>query len=227
MERQAINYKGELNMSIHQLKNELNEYKKVEVIYVEKSEAEENWLTEESPANVRNGKVYVLNDLQYEKRLQAEAHELGHLYVEQLGLIHFEPKASEPMDYLKLELNNALSHRFIIHILDEQFDISSEYHLQLRRKGIDTTKEILQDGSEYEKEILFGLGLKLFDISITILDTEEEIKQVISLNKEVALAFEKAKTHLVQLKLDMSNEEQEQMISKFLEGLGLSLVHLS
>lgn len=50
---------------------------------------------------------------------------------------------------------------------------------------------------------------------------------VVSLNKKVALAFEKAKTHLVQLKLDMSNEEQEQMIRKFLEGLGLSLVHLS
>lgn len=50
---------------------------------------------------------------------------------------------------------------------------------------------------------------------------------IVSLNKEVASAFEKAKTHFVQLKLDMSNEEQEQMISESLEGLGLSLVYLS
>lgn len=53
------------------------------------------------------------------------------------------------------------------------------------------------------------------------------LDMIVSLNKEVASAFEKAKTHFVQLKLDMSNEEQEQMISESLEGLGLSLVYLS
>ncbi|WP_129727943.1 hypothetical protein [Ectobacillus funiculus] len=214
-------------MSISDLKKELNQSKQIEVIYVEKSKAKENWLTEESPANVRDGKIYVLDDLPDENKLQAEAHELGHLYVEQLGVLKFDPEYGEPIDYLKLELNNALSHRFIIDILNEKFNISSDYHLHLRRKGIDNTKEILQDNDEYEKEILFGLGLKLFDISITIPDTEEEIEKIIHFNKDVSLAYEAAKTYLMQMKLDMPSEEQRQIIGNFLEKLGLSLEHLS
>lgn len=213
-------------MSLTRLKSELAEMGvEIDIVYVEEKNAHQISITKDSPAQVMDGKIYVLSDLSNEERIQAEAHELGHLYVKELGIINFEPIYNEPIGYLKLELNNTLSHKFIIQILEEKFGISSDIHLQLRIRGIDSTKNYLID-SDMDTEVLYGLGLNLYDIAITAPNSKNDVLEVLSLNESIKRAYQAAETHLGSIHLGMSKEEQEQVVNEFLSELGITIDYL-
>jgi hypothetical protein len=67
---------------------------------------------------------------------------------------------------------------------------------------------------------LHGIGLKLFDIKETIPEKEEEIRSLLFLNQEVALAFGLAETYLTQIEIGMSREEQTTIANTFFRKLG-------
>lgn len=108
---------------------------------------------------MNNNEVNVLDSISKDEKIMAEAHELGHIYVRENGLVSIEPHGNEPYDYLMLELNNALSHKFVIDLLAQEFSISSETHLNLRAASIRTVEK---DIEELQKEKHYFLMSTVF-----------------------------------------------------------------
>lgn len=210
-------------MSLSKLKLELVEMGiDVKVEYIEEAQSAQYYLSEAAPANVMDGKIHIINNLSDDTKIQALAHEYGHLLIKERGIISFEPIGDGPFDYLILELNNALSHKFIINVLEQKFGISSDFHLKLLVEGLNKTKDIIKN-SYLEKEILFGIGLKLYDIAITVPNKKKEIEDILAINKNIELSFQAANTHLKNIHLDSSVEEQMWTIEEYLNDLKLNI----
>lgn len=165
------------------------------------------------------GIQFIYDALDKNTKLLAEAHELGHLYVNELGIVRCEIDAMEPIDFFKLEFNNAVSHRILMQILEEEFNISNIYHIELRIKGLETYKDL----SDLELETLFGLGLRLYDISQTVPGISEEIiNDIINRNRAVKLSYTLANELLSEINTNISREEQIQRSINYFSILGLN-----
>ncbi|MCM3442670.1 hypothetical protein [Metabacillus halosaccharovorans] len=207
-------------MSIEILRTEVKRLCQVEIKYIALEDAPRYHLSVESPANVRNGnEVYVIDCIPEEEKLQAEAHELGHIFIREMGLISFQPKGSEPFDFLLLELNNALSHRFVIEILSSRFYISNAFHLKLRTESLESIVQDINDFKE-EVELLHAFGLRLYDIYKMIADLKNEVERLAGINDGVNASFSAAKTYLEPLQPETPKKEQESAINSYLNYLG-------
>ncbi len=157
-----------------------------------------NYLTRESPARVvesANGfEIEVLKELDNDEQEQAEAHELGHLLLRCRGLISFSPE-NDSEGFFRLELNNAISHKFLVAILRDEFNIGSEVHLQLRKDSLASIEEEIRDLSD-DPPVLHGLGLRLFDIEETTDVSREEVDRISHANNHVREALSAARRYL-------------------------------
>lgn len=207
-------------MSIENLRTEVRLLCYVTVRYISDSEAKDYHLSINSPANtMRNNEVNILDSISEDEKIMAEAHELGHIYVEKKGLVSIEPRGGEPYDYLLLELNNALSHKFVIGLLSQEFSISSETHINLREESIRTVEKNIKD-FQNDIEILHGIGLKLYDIITTIPHLSSEVERLVSLNCKVYESYSAASRYFETISPSTPREDQEEAIRSFLSYLG-------
>jgi len=158
-------------MSIETLRSEVRRLCPCEVRYVAQEEAVMYNLSDDCPANImRNHEIWEVNVIDWiseNLRIQAEAHELGHLYIHESGLVRIETHDYGPLVFFILELNNALSHRFVIDTLLLDFSIEISYHLDIRAQSMNSIRQQIHDYND-EVALLYGLGLRLYDIYLTI-----------------------------------------------------------
>lgn len=74
-------------MSIGSLRTEVRKLCCLDVGYICNEEAHSYQLTINSPANTDSNIIYILDCISEEEKIQAEAHELGHIYIKESGLI--------------------------------------------------------------------------------------------------------------------------------------------
>lgn len=207
-------------MSIENLRTEVKRLCEVVINYVSQEDASKYYLTADSPANVMSdNEVYVLDCIPEDDKIQAEAHELAHIYVREKGLINLKIYGNEPFDFLLLELNNALSHRFVLNTLSRGFCISNVLHINLRAKSLESITQDIEDLKD-EVELLYAFGLRLYDIHKTIPDLKNEVKRLASLNDDVNTAFNAAFEYIDPIQPETPKKEQESAINSFLSYLG-------
>lgn len=201
-------------MSIDNLRNEVQRNTKVAIRYINYEEKNLYTLSNESPANTNLDVIYVLNSINQEDKIEAEAHELGHLLVKNRGMITLKSKDFYESSYFVLELNNAVSHKYVVNILKDEFDISSDLHLTLRENSI---KNVEKDIRELDNiYFLYGIGMKLYDINVTL---GKDIEKFTELNEYVKRAVDAAKEWLSQINIDMPIESQKKIIHNMLDEL--------
>lgn len=213
------NWKGDDKMSILALRQDVNELCNYNTTFVNQDNAPDYYLSAESPANIFDGnEIYILNSLGNDEKIQAEAHELGHLYVSARGIVKCAIDNSEPIDFLKLELNNALSHKVLMEIIENDYGISNDFHKNLRISGLSH----LDDINDLEIELLYGIGLRLYDISRTIENTSQTVNQILSANEAVRIAYNLAYELLNDIEINTPRDEQIERIANYINILGLS-----
>lgn len=195
----------------------------VEIIYVQ----DENpfGLSLENPAMVtKDEKIYILDGLPEEFKIQAVAHELGHLYLKYLGLVQaeypFDIGYPTSEDYLALELNNALSHQLLIHLL-ERYDISSKLHLDLRASSLEhIPQRILELRIDDDTTCLHGMGLALYDMEQTLPGFRSDIVELAQMDPTVSHSFDQASEYLPFIVPKLARDQQKMYIESFLKSLG-------
>lgn len=194
----------------------------ININIVNSSEALKYNLTEKSLANItENNTINILDTVSKEKQIEIIAHELGHIYLKENGLVCFEKNFEDELEfnYFILELNNAISHKHLIKILKEEFSISSNIHLKLRTICLNEIYNEIED-CEYSNMLLHGIGLKLYDISTTLPEKREQVERICSKNKEINKAYKLAQEYIGRIDLNMNKNEQITLINKYIEGLG-------
>lgn len=175
-------------------------------------------LSMDSPAMVtKEDMIYILSTLPIEFRNQAEAHELGHLYLKYSGLIRLE----YPFDYgypvsedfLALEINNALSHIHLIHLLEHNYGISSQLHLDLLGSSLEYVPDQILD-CRLDEDIfcLHGIGVALYDIERTIPRFSSLVKDIASMDPSVSHALQEARKNLSLIEPNMGQDQQIKLI---------------
>ena len=213
-------------MPIEQLRHELKRRSIYYVVkYINKDDAEEYQLSTNNPANVNSsGEIFILDSLNEKDKNQAEAHELGHLYIRELGLVQVISQGYG-RDYRILEINNALSHRFVTSVLSDEFGISNENHLTLRAESIKNIQEEILE-SPYDSESLHGIGVKLYDISVTLPKLTKEVEGIVETNGFVCEAYNAAHRHFDAICCpSMPKKEQEDAIGRFFDEIGVKNAH--
>lgn len=208
-------------MSIESLRAEVRKLCSLDVRYICREEANVYQLSMNSPANTDSHIIYILDCIPEEEKIQAEAHELGHIYVKEKGIICMESQGNRPFDFLILELNNSLSHRFVVSVLDK-YGMSSQFHLNLRGKSIKTITEDIEE-LKGEVELLHGIGLRLYDISITIPELKNEAERLSKINNDVKAAYDAANIYFNQIRLGTPKEEQVDAVNNFFIKLGYNV----
>ncbi len=208
-------------MSIDNLRTEVRKLCNFDVRYICEGEAKYYGLSTNSPANTDGYNIYILDCISKEEQVQAEAHELGHIYIKESGLICLKVLGDDPICFLKLELNNALSHRFVVSLVEE-YGISNEVHIYLRKQSMKTVIKDIMDLKD-EPELMHGIGLKLYDISVTIPELNREVERVLRLNNDVKIAYDTAVIFFSKLYPETPKEEQGVLVNRFFNKLGYTL----
>ena len=199
----------------------------VHLIPLEKAEA--YGLFAQSPAQVTNERnvwqIYILESLSNEERLEAEAHELGHLlvYYRPPGLITMDSIVmfDEDIQVLICRIDNAISHKLLIDELETNYNISSGLHIQLMETSLaDIRAEIRNLVAGKNNELLHSMGVYLFDIARTNMNASARVDQKLQLNTTVKHVFKEAHLHLSQIKLGQSKTIQRQYVNKFMKAIG-------
>lgn len=210
-------------MKIINLRNSIKE--KLAINYVDTKEQGRYYLSDSSPANIFNDEMNILNSLSENDKIEAEAHELGHILLKERGLICLS-STDWDLDFFVLELNNAISHKELINTLQIEFNISSELHYRLRydsikerERFIDNVKYFVMNKDIY---ILYGLGFRLYDIYITLLKSRyEEIEKLVEENQYVRTSFNLAKKYLYKIDSTTSKDNQVEIINTILRDLNI------
>lgn len=210
-------------MKIINLRNSIKE--KLAINYVDTKEQGRYYLSDSSPANIFNDEMNILNSLSENDKIEAEAHELGHILLKERGLICLS-SIDWDLDFFVLELNNAISHKELINTLQIEFNISSELHYRLRydsikerERFIDNVKYFVMNKDIY---ILYGLGFRLYDIYITLLKSRyEEIEKLVEENQYVRTSFNLAKKYLYKIDSTTSKDNQVEIINTILRDLNI------
>ncbi|AGK54066.1 hypothetical protein [Bacillus sp. 1NLA3E] len=199
----------------------------VHLIPLEKAEA--YGLFSQSPAQVTNEgivwQIFILESLSNEERLEAEAHELGHLlvYYRPPGLITMDSIVmfDEDIHVLICRIDNAISHKLLIDELETNYNISSGLHIQLMETSLeDIRAEIRNLVARKNNKLLQAMGVYLFDIARTNMNASARVDQKLQLNTTVKHAFKSAQLHLSQIKLGQSQTIQHQYVNKFMKAIG-------
>lgn len=173
----------------------------------------------------KDEKIFILNSLPLEFRIQAEAHELAHLYLKYSGLIRIEfpfdygYPVSE--DYLALEINNALSHVHLVPLLQNKYGISSQIHLDLQGSALEYVPDQIMDRRLNQDEIcLHGIGVVLYDIEKTIPKFSALIKDIANMDPAVKQAWKQAHQYFPLIEPTLNRDHQRLLLQNFLKSLG-------
>ncbi|WP_318509100.1 hypothetical protein [Bacillus sp. T3] len=199
----------------------------VHVIPIEDAEA--YCLFEQSPAQATNEgnvwQIYLLESLTNEDRLEAEAHELGHLlvYYRPPGLITMDSIVmfDEDMQELIGEIDNAIQHKLLIDELKTYYNINSSLHIKLMETSLeDICAEIRNLVAEKNNKLLHAIGVYLFDIARTNKNASVRVDQKLQLNTTVKHTFDAAQLYLSQIKLGQSQTIQRYYVNRFMRDIG-------
>lgn len=157
-------------------------------------------------------------DLKEPDRAEAIAHEYGHLLLHFRGLINVFDTWYGLNDYLALEMNNAISHRALIETLQTEYAIGSGHHLRCRKAGLDRLRDYA-DTPDIEQDILFGIGVALYD-SATTGAISEKATAILNSNPDICRAFTAAHRYLSRITVALSREDQLRLVDMFLVELG-------
>gem|GEM_PF-5444163 len=184
------------------------------------------YLNDRSPALVdEDGKIRILNTLEASLKEQAIAHELAHQLIHSMGIPPIKQQ-NEPIDYLFLEINNAISHPLLVEILRNQYMISSEYHLSLRRNSIEDIEDLIKwaRGEGADAPIfLVAFGLRLYDVQRTIPEVTEAVELVVASDPLVLLSYQNAFTYFSDISIGIGMIELEAAIRNFLDSVGIPI----
>lgn len=104
--------------------------------------------------------------------------------------------------------------------------MSMEYlaksHLNLRGRSIKTITEDIAELQD-EIELLYGIGLRLYDISVTTPGLKNEAERLSRVNNDVKSAYDAASVYFDTIRPDTPKEEQEYAVNNFFIKLGNNL----
>lgn len=171
------------------------------------------------PANIELDKgKYEINHLDCiseDKITQAKAHELCHLYLKSIGLFEIQYNVEE-YDNLVTTLNNSISHRFVIDVLRDEFNLDSEYFISIQKNNFDI---LCKQNCFCNSISSINYALSLFDIERCIPELFDEVNHEAQKMDVIALALRQARDNLAQIKPSQSKEEQKGLIKTFLNAI--------
>ncbi|NMD72748.1 hypothetical protein HHO41_21200 [Bacillus sp. DNRA2] len=215
--------------SLEQLRLDVESLCNYQINLIPIENAEAYCLCAQSPAEATNERnvwqIYILDSLSKEERLEAEAHELGHL------LVHYRPPGLITMDSIVMfdedmqvligEIDNAISHKLLIDELKIKYNISSGLHIRLMATSLeDIHAELKNVETDKNTKLLHSIGVYLFDISRTNKNALTRVFQKLQLNSSVKHAYMAAQLHLTQIKLGQSQTIQRQHVNRFMGDIG-------
>ncbi len=188
-------------------------------------------LSAECPAGVwPNCEIRIWSGLTDENKTEAEAHELYHIMLRCEGLVAFKVNVStgsirfcsDDVIYLEnvaRELNNAISHWYLITQLHEKYQIESKLQKILREPPID---ELLNDisGVIEHKPLLHHYGLMAYDISRTNLNSRSYVDKIIGSHDEIGKAYNASIMYLDQIKIYQPIKVQQHHCKCLFDQLG-------
>ena len=108
-------------------------------------------------------------------------------------------------EFLALEINNAISHWFLISGLKTDYNIESELHLSERAASLSTISNVIEElYFKNSTTLLKGLGVRLYDIARTIPDRAREIIDIATTNQLVNHTFQMARKILSRITIESS-----------------------
>ncbi|MGJ7922216.1 hypothetical protein [Neobacillus sp. LXY-4] len=215
--------------SLERLRLDVESLCNYHVHLIPREKAEAYCLFAQSPAQAINEgnvwQIYILESLSSKERIEAEAHELGHLlvYYRPPGLITMDSIVmfDEDMQELIGEIDNAIQHKLLIDELKTRYNISSGLHIQLMETSLkDIRAEIRNLVDKKNNKLLHAMGVYLFDIARTNMNASARVDQKLQLNTTVKHAFNAAQLHLSQIKLGQSQTIQRQSVNRFMRDIG-------
>ncbi|MFS0871097.1 MULTISPECIES: hypothetical protein [Paenibacillus] len=216
-------------INIEQLRNDVSELCKYEVLFIKKSDALQYSLSTESPARLmKHGEVWQIAILDYlteAEKLEAESHELGHL------LVFYRPPGTVSLDTYEMfddplsgligRLNNAIPHKLLIDELKALYNIGSDLHIKLITESLGNIPDMIEREEKLgSKPYLQAIGVYLFDIARTNPTTINDISQVILQNRTVETTYKLSHKYLSKVELGQDMSTQRKNVSNFMEELG-------
>ncbi|AZR73229.1 hypothetical protein BBF96_07425 [Anoxybacter fermentans] len=184
------------------------------------------YISEKNPAfceRIPGGwRIYISKDLNTIQQAEVAAHELAHLLLKGEGLYSVSLGEDWPESYLAMEINNVISHHFIITRLKKDYGIGSNLHISLRESILTNGQQMIEEYSE-EYVMLHGIGLHLLDLFLTAKKHKKRIEELLELSDKVKESFEIGEKLLVYPSHQISAEEQWLRISEFLQRLGYDI----
>lgn len=215
-------------------------------------------LNEGCPAQIwPNDEIKIWNELQGIGLLEAAAHEIGHSILRYQGLIaldifddaevHIRFGSPNRIKDLCTEINNAISHTFLISMLQDSYGISSEHQKKLRCQSPEQIAECLisrETQADEEDQILISQlmtlgfpkslpktnnckmtshhieGIIAYDIMKCEFEDLHYMKQVTDISLELKNAFQVSSEFLSQIHIGQDIDNQIKLLKQFFEALG-------
>lgn len=213
----------------------------LKVTYREVSE-DENIVSSVKPATVMgDGRIIVLKGMEVKNLENSIAHELMHKILNRnivncrangdkvIRENNFDLNKEDDfnqfdiimsrLDALALSINDALSHKKLIEILEEKYEISSDEHLRLLSQCLDDS-EFIAACATAAPEDYHAHGLVLLDLEQTVPEEAGKVEVASKLHPEIEKAFLAGKEYLLPIinGIDMTN--QRNRVIQFLRLLG-------
>ncbi len=187
-------------------------------------------LSDRSPANVgSNGNIFIMQRLNEPEKNEAIAHELGHIYFEHQGQVSLQNFVDR--HGLPLEINNVISHRAIIAMLKNDYDIESNLHKTLRLEVLNEAESFLSElNKSYSKGqvgcidckyYLAAYALRLRDIETCFPEFQGEVENILTLQSYLDKVVSNARIILFDAAAGLPKSRQEEKINQFIRSIGL------
>lgn len=193
-----------------------------------KISVEDDELIPGCPAQVGpDDEITVSKELAGRDLIEAKAHEMGHTILRYQGLVAFEiadrdlaeQACGTEANQLCTEINNAISHRFLLPMLKSQYNIDSLLQHRLRCQSPECTAKILSD-FEGDTTISHIEGIVAYDLLQCKLVETEQVELILDIDNKIRYAFELSVEHLSKIEIGMPIETQVKIFVDYLEKLG-------
>jgi hypothetical protein len=169
--------------------------------------------------------IDVLNTLIDSEYSQSVCHEFGHIAANWHGLISVRYNNDDlDLNPLIFNINNSIAHLWIINYLNNR-SIPSDFHLNKLGLAIDTFEQDIED-LRLDRVRLHGLGVRLFDIYVTIPHLREQVSSKVVKNPDVKFSYRLAQKYLTNIVPELDQFKQFKAIKMFLKKLGYNPRHL-
>lgn len=174
-------------------------------------------------------RIIVLNTLAPQEQAELVAHELCHLLLQAEGIYSVALLEDGPEAYLAQEMNNVIFHHLIVKRLTEVYGIGNSVYVAHRKLILGRIEQLIEEYTD-ESLLLYGLGLHLLDLTLTMEDqddeTEQRIAKVLEQSRLIKRAYELGEEYLVYPNSEVSAEEQWKRISTFVQHFGFDPIDI-